>query len=256
MDKLRKTIRAAAESMPTHADTIARTCTKASGQEDYYPPASDGFVPDVSMTGPIEKIAVVGGDTAAWIVAAALASRLAGRRIEVAVIEQETLSDRFADDSVPSILSFLHYLNIDERDFVRQTSAALNLGASYQSWSESGQDFVHAFGAYGSMLEGVEFQHFATKARAAGDTSSFDEYSVGATAARVGRFAHPAANPRSILSQIPYSLNVDNEKFRRYLKSYALSKGISLVAADVVAATTHSTSGFIDTLELSTGRDR
>ena len=205
------------------------------------------------MTSQIEKIVVVGGDLAAWIVAAALAKGLAGQQTQVTVVERDYQPDRLADNAVASILLFLHYLNIDERDFVRETSASLNLGTAYKDWSTTGQDFIHAFGAYGSMFERVEFQHFATKAHLSGDTSLFDEYSVGAMAARLGRFAHPSTTQESVLGQIPYSLSVDNEKVRRYFKAYALSKGISLVDADVVSATTHATSGHIESLSLSNG---
>ncbi|MDJ0751811.1 MAG: tryptophan 7-halogenase [Woeseiaceae bacterium] len=40
MDNVRKTIRAAAESMPTHATTIARTCSTEGNLQGHYPPAS------------------------------------------------------------------------------------------------------------------------------------------------------------------------------------------------------------------------
>ncbi len=40
MDKVRRAIRAAAESMPSHTETISRTCTCDGGPEDRYPPAS------------------------------------------------------------------------------------------------------------------------------------------------------------------------------------------------------------------------
>lgn len=40
MDSLRKTICAAAESMPTHAETIARTCNVDDAEQGYFPPAT------------------------------------------------------------------------------------------------------------------------------------------------------------------------------------------------------------------------
>ncbi len=205
------------------------------------------------MTRPIDRIAIVGGDTSAWITAAALAKGLGSEHVDIVVLERSGMLDRHAESSVPSLLSFLKFLNVDQRDFMRETGAFPSLGTAYEDWSESGQDFIHTFGAYGSMLDGIEFQHFAARARGAGDLSSFDEYSVGAMAARFGRFAHPVSDPRSILSQMTYSLNVDSRRFRRYLKSYALSKGVRLIAADVVSATSNSTNGFVESLELDTG---
>ena len=193
----------------------------------------DGPLPDVSVTRSIDSIAVVGGDTSAWIAAAALAKGLGNERVDIVVVERDSVLDRYAESSVPSLLSFLKFLNVDQRDFMRETGALPSLGTAYEDWSAAGQDFIHAFGAYGSMLDGIEFQHFAAKARDAGDVSSFDAYSVGATAARLGRFAHPVSDPRSILSQMAYSPNVDSRKFRRYLKSYALSKGVRLIVTDV-----------------------
>ena len=205
------------------------------------------------MTRPIDRIAVVGGDTSAWIAAAALTKGLRGERVDILVVERDSVLDRYAENFVPSLLSFLKFLNIDQRDFMRETGAFPSLGTAYEDWSAAGQDFIHTFGAYGSMLDGIEFQHFAAKARAAGDVSPFDEYSVGAMAARFGRFAHPVSDPRSILSRMAYSLNVDSRKFRRYLKSYALRKGVRLIAAEVVSATLDSASGFVESLELDTG---
>ena len=205
------------------------------------------------MTDPLRKIVVVGGDMETWTVAAALAKGLAGQCVEVTVVERDFKSDRFAVPSVPSMLSFLAYLNIDEGDFALATDAAPSLGTAYQHWTADGQDFVHAFGPYGSMLDRVEFQHWAAKARAAGERGRFDDYSLGAVAGRLGRFAHPSALRPTLSSLVSYSITSDSDKYRHYLKSYALAHGVTLVDSEVADVTRDAATGFILALRLASG---
>ena len=98
----------------------------------------------------ITSITIVGGGSAGWMAAAALATYL-GKGCTVRLVESEEIGIvGVGEASVPHIRLFNgQWLGIDEADFVKRTQATAKLGIQFNDWGRIGDSYIHGFGAIG-----------------------------------------------------------------------------------------------------------
>jgi tryptophan halogenase len=204
--------------------------------------------------GPIQSVLIVGGGTAGWMTAAALANRIRGLPIQVRLVESEEIgSVGVGEATLPHIRYFNTALGIDEADFMRKTKATFKLGIEFAGWGRIGESYIHPFGAFGAQLGGVGFHHHWLRARQAGDPTPLEAYSVPIVAARQGRFAPPSADPRSPLSTYGYAYHIDAILYARYLRDYAEARGVVRTEGRIDSVQLRGEDGFIDSVTLQSG---
>ena len=201
----------------------------------------------------IENIVIVGGGTAGWMAAAAL-SRALGAHVAITLVESaDILTVGVGEATIPPIIDFLRFLDIDEDDFVARTNATFKLGIEFAGWSAPGARYMHPFGKYGFDMEGVAFHHYWHKLRAGGDPHALEDYSLETLAARAGKFTRPLAIERSPLAHIAYALHFDAGLVAKYLRGYAVAKGVRRIEANVTNVRQRAVDGFIEAVELDKG---
>ena len=85
----------------------------------------------MSEGGPIRRIVIVGGGTAGWMAAAALARFVGGSGRRIVLVESEAIGTvGVGEGTIPPILEFNHQLGIDEAEYLRATSATYKLEAT------------------------------------------------------------------------------------------------------------------------------
>ena len=202
---------------------------------------------------PLSRIAIVGGGASGWMAAATLARVL---RDSCAVQLLELPNDNAgagAIASVPSLHRLLRLLALDETALMRATQATYRLGAQFRGWGAQGDRYFQGFGSIGAKLDAVPFQHHWLRLRANGDCPAFEDFSIAAQAARVGRFALPQSDPRSVLSLFSYAWHFDAGLLAAELRANALQAGVARIAGDVAAVELEPANGFIRALELADG---
>src|SRR3954465_12221454 len=103
------------------------------------------------------RIVVVGGGTAGWMTAAALAKFLtAGWSITV-VESDEIGTVGVGEATIPSIQMFNKALEIAEGEFLAATGGTYKLGIAFEGWGKPDEGYVHAFGLVGAALGVVPF---------------------------------------------------------------------------------------------------
>jgi len=210
----------------------------------------------VSDTSPIQHVVIVGGGTAGWMTAAALAHAFrgsSGRRITL-IESTEIGTVGVGEATLPTIRAFNASLGIDEVDFIRKTQATFKLGIEFVDWHRQGAKFFHPFAPYGTKVQGASFHHAWLRMRAAGDKTSIAEYSLPSAMAAGMRFAQPAAKPSVPFANFAYAYHFDATLYARYLREYALAiPGVRRSDARVLDVRLRPGDGFIDGLLLDNG---
>jgi tryptophan halogenase len=199
----------------------------------------------------VKKIVIVGGGTAGWMAAAALAKHT-GHLFEIELIESEEIGTvGVGEATIPSIVEFNKSLELDEGEFIRATQATFKLAIEFRDWARAGHAYMHPFGWYGVEMERVPFHHFWLRHRAAGENIPHDAFSQNAMAAKAGRFGR--ANDRLPLPNPGYAFHFDAGLYAAHLRRIAERKGVKRTEGRVVDVPLDE-QGFIVSVKLADGR--
>jgi tryptophan halogenase len=203
--------------------------------------------------GPIERIVIVGGGTAGWMAAAALA-RMCATGTSVTLVESEEIGTiGVGEATIPPIRTFNAMVGIDEVEFVRRTEATFKLGIEFVDWIRLGQRYMHPFGQFGADMEGVSFHQFWLKGRAAGERQDFENFNLCAVAARLGRFQRPSPDLKSVLSTYKYAFHFDASLYAAFLRDHATARGVIRREGRIVDVALCEADGFVEALTLESG---
>jgi tryptophan halogenase len=203
---------------------------------------------------PIQQLVIVGGGTAGWMAAAALARLLQGK-VAIRLVESDEISSvGVGESTIPMIRLFNNVLGINEDEFVRETKATFKLGIEFKDWSRPGERYMHGFGRFGQDLWTVDFFQYWLKAWQAGLAPDLEHYSINRMAARANKFMRPADDaPNSPLAEIVYAFHLDAGLYARYLRKYAEAHGVRRTEGKVVEVRQRPDDGFIESVVLESG---
>ena len=203
----------------------------------------------------ITTIAIVGGGTAGWMAAAALAKVL-GRDCSIRLVESEEIGTvGVGEATVPHLKLFNKILEIDEIEFVKKTQGTFKLGIEFVDWGRLGDRYIHGFGTIGHDYGLLPFHQYWIKAFKAGEAAALGAYSLNTAAAPRGKFMASATDvsPTSPLANIAYAYHFDAGLYARYLRAYAEARGVQRTEGKVVDTQLRGTDGFIEAVVLGSG---
>jgi len=202
----------------------------------------------------IKKIVIVGGGTAGWMTASALAKILGKNFCDIRVVESDQISTvSVGEATIPQISLFNKLLGIDENDFVKKTQGSFKLGIEFIDWTKEDGGYMHPFGDHGTTMDSIQFHHYWLKMYQQGKSPDLEEYSLAAVAARQGKFMRSQNMGNSPLSQINYAFHFDATLYANYLRDYAIERGVTRTEGKVVDVSLRESDGFIDSLLLESG---
>lgn len=202
----------------------------------------------------MRSIVILGGGTAGWMAAAALANRFKQSVTKITLVESPDIGIiGVGEATVPYIKEFLQDLNIKEVDFMRATKATYKLGIDFDGWHKPGEKFIHPFAGYGARIARIPFHHYWAKMRAHHKAQGLDAYCLAVQMARHNKFALPKANNDLELSSFNYAFHFDAGLFAHYLSDVAQKFGVKRIHANVQQVNQCPDSGFIQSLGLDTG---
>lgn len=203
---------------------------------------------------PVEVV-ILGGGTAGWMAAAALARHLSGvarvRLIESAEIGIVGVGEA----TLPHVRDFVQGLGIDEAAFMTATDATYKLAIAFEDFGAIGERYLHPFGSFGRPLAGVGFHHFWLRQAVAGNGTGADigAYSLGVQAAEARRFRVPPPQDLSLATSYGYAYQFDATKFGPFLRDFATARGVRRTEARVISVERDGGSGDVAALILDSG---
>ena len=209
------------------------------------------------------QVAIIGGGTAGWMTAAALA-RFLPRGTRITLVESDAIGTvGVGEATIPQIRLFNQSLGIDEATFVRATQGSFKLGIEFVDWSGPGSRYIHAFGSIGRGLGLVPFHHYWLRARAeslgtdtpvgSGETPSLWAYSPSAGAAAADRFA-PDPGRADLPSGLSWAYQFDAGLYAAFLRRYAEDRGVVRIEGQVAHVALDGESQAITVVTLDDGR--
>jgi tryptophan halogenase len=208
----------------------------------------------MTMPAPLNSIVIVGGGSAGWMTAAALAHAV-GQTCAITLIESEAIGTvGVGEATIPPIRNFNQRLGIDEATFVRETQGSYKLGIEFIDWGRQGHSYFHPFGQYGAEFDQVPFYHHWMREHLAGRTADpIDDFSMCWAMAKAGKFAHPSPDRRLIQSTFDYAYHFDAGLYAAFLRRFAEGRGVTRIEGRVVDVSLRGHDGFIDSVTLDSG---
>lgn len=203
----------------------------------------------------IKRVVIVGGGTAGWMAAAALAKTLGARRQDLVLVESDQIGTvGVGEATIPMILLFNRLLEIKEDDFIRETGATFKLGIEFVDWREPGHSYFHPFGHYGADMEGIPFQHFWLRWKANGGAGGYDLFNAETQAAGRGRFMRVSDEHPRRLPPINYAYQFDAGLYAAFLRRHAEANGVRREEGRIVEVVRDSQTGDVDAVVMDDGR--
>jgi hypothetical protein len=190
------------------------------------------------MSPSFKRIVVVGGGSAGWMTAAALATGLRERSTVEAVESQEIGIIGVGEATFPSIREYNRLIGIDEREFLRATNGTYKLGIRFCDWLERGHDYFHTFGHFGNLFGS---QTLWAQHRRAGLTEPLGLQCVPTVMAMRGRFVLPDPDPAQALFK--YAFHFDAVAYAAFLRKLAMQRGARHTTGRIVDVTRRSDGG-------------
>lgn len=201
----------------------------------------------------IKDVVIVGGGTAGWMAAAALAKLMP--KLSIKLVESEEIGTvGVGEATIPQIRIFNAALGLDEDDFIRRTQGTIKLAIEFRDWLRVGHSYLHAFGALGLNLAQTPFHHYWLRAKQQGAADDIWAYSLNAIAARADKFARlDRASDSPPLPGLAYAFHFDAGLYAAYLRAFAEARGVVRVEGKINSVAQREPDGFIASVTTERG---
>lgn len=204
----------------------------------------------------IKNIVIVGGGTAGWMTAAALAKLLKQNYCNIHLIESDDIPTvGVGEATIPQIQLFNDTLGLDEDDFIKHTQGTFKLGIEFVNWGKIGDSYIHAFGGIGQDIEALPFYHYWWKLRQQNKVPDIGAYCLNAMACPQNKFMRSVNAGNSPLSNIVYAFQFDAGLYAQYLRKFAEQHGVKRTQGKVTETRLHKENGFIKSVVLENGEE-
>lgn len=200
------------------------------------------------------NIVILGGGTAGWMAASALANHFRNVGATITLVESTEIGTvGVGEATLPGIRDFNSSLGIDEVEFIRATQATFKLGIEFNDWRSKGKKFFHPFSNFGAPIQGLDFYHCWLRSLREGTDSQLIDYNFSSQLALQGRFAQPHPNTSNPLANFHYAFHFDAVLYANFLRRYAERLGVMRKDARVHQVIQNVDTGNIESLVLDNG---
>jgi tryptophan halogenase len=195
-----------------------------------------------------KRIVIVGGGTAGWMTATAVATALPGSTVELVESEEIGIVG-VGEATFPSIREFHERNGIDEAEFLRATNGTFKLGIEFRNWRTEHHRYFHTFGRFEDLTGPASLwgQYRRINDPALG---ALDEQCLPSVMASQGRFVAPSAEQSKLFA---YAYHFDATLYAGFLRTIALRRKVRRTEGRIVEVMRRADGG-VDRLKLEDGR--
>jgi len=195
---------------------------------------------------PLTRVVVLGRDADLWLCVNSICHALRPAGVQVVAIELPTrLQPSHVSATLPPLEALHAKLEIEESALIRATGGSFSLGQNFVSAARPG--FFHAWGAYGTAIEGSAFYPCWLRAVRDGFNVPLLNFSLTAVAAHNGRMLLPDA-ATSAFGRTDYGYHLQTLPYVGFLESLAARLGAEIREAQTVAVQRDAHTGDIAAL--------
>lgn len=178
------------------------------------------------MSRRVESVAIVGRDAAAWIVAAAIQRSLGATGVRVRVVElPSTLQPVDVYTAIPSLRGLHRQIGLSGEIVLSAAKAVPLVAQRYSNWAGAAPPFMLGYDDPSPPGFGVGLASYWVKARQEGSRIEFEDFLLGASAAKAGRVPVPQDSLHQDLSA-GYGYTLDARGYTVLLKRFAEHLGV------------------------------
>ncbi|MDF5735991.1 MULTISPECIES: tryptophan halogenase family protein [unclassified Nostoc] len=205
------------------------------------------------MSQHVENVVIVGGGSAGWMTAAYLSKAL-DRNIQITLVESSNITKVGVGEATFSTIKlFFDFLGLQEYEWMPKCNATYKMAIKFVNWNAKGQDFYHPFQRY-EVIDGFDISEWWLKMKK--DQEAFDyacflipwlcdhqsspRYFDGKVFDNKvqNEFSQEHIVKKNILDnlkiQYPYAYHFDANLLARFMKDYAMERGVKQIVDDVV----------------------
>ncbi len=209
----------------------------------------------IMAAAPLSSVTIVGGGTAGWMTAAALANHFKDK-VKIRVIASSQIATvGVGEATIPTIRSFYQSLGLSDADIISATGGTVKMALAFRDWRGADSVFYHGFGGYGEDFGDVSFLNVFNRLRLEGDELDLDDYCLSTSLAKAGKFAMTGGNAPFYGAHFDFALHIDAGRYAAFLKTYAEARGVTYTDAKITQVNLDPDSGHIKTLDLDNGTE-
>jgi tryptophan 6-halogenase len=201
----------------------------------------------------VENIVIVGGGSAGWMTAAYLSKAL-DKNIQITLVESSNITTVGVGEATFSTIKiFFDYLGLQEHEWMPKCNASYKMAIKFVNWNEQGQHFYHPFQRY-EMVGGFDIAEWWLKMKRSKESFDYSCFLIPSICDNKKSpkyldgtifddnvqdfFSSKSMPEKNMLSnlkvQYPYAYHFDANLLARFLKDYAMKRGVKQIVDDVL----------------------
>jgi tryptophan halogenase len=201
----------------------------------------------------IKNIVIVGGGSAGWMTAAYLSKALE-RNVQISLIESSNITTIGVGEATFSTIKlFFDFLGLQESEWMQKCNATYKMAIKFVNWNAQGQHFYHPFQRY-EAVDGFDISEWWLKMKRHEEPFDYSCFMIPLLCDLQRSPRHfsgevfddkaqdllsqkdtPKKNVLAHLkAQYPYAYHFDANLLARFLKDYAMQRGVNQIVDDVV----------------------
>ncbi|MBW4575131.1 MAG: tryptophan 7-halogenase [Aphanothece sp. CMT-3BRIN-NPC111] len=205
------------------------------------------------MSQNVQNVVIVGGGSAGWMTAAYLSKAL-NKNVNITLVESSNITTIGVGEATFSTIKlFFDFLGLKESEWMPKCNATYKMAIKFVNWNSEGRHFYHPFQRY-DTVDGFDISEWWLKMKKGKEALDYSCFLIPMLCDNKksprylnGRVFDDKVQPifsekesveknglANLKVQYPYAYHFDANLLARFLKDYAMQRGVKQIVDDVL----------------------